>query len=51
MGRNIPPTHGRHKMPAINKQIFNPRICISFQITFPKNNPQRGSTPYIWLLN
>ena len=30
-GRNNPATHSRHKTPAIHKQIFNPRICISFQ--------------------
>ncbi len=34
-GRNNPTTASRHAIPVIHKQIFNPRICISFQITFP----------------
>jgi hypothetical protein len=31
MGRNIPNTHGRYKIPVIHRQIFNPRIFDSFQ--------------------
>jgi hypothetical protein len=35
IGKNIPNTHGRHKIPVIHRQIFNPRICSSFQLIFP----------------
>jgi hypothetical protein len=31
IGKNIPNTHGRHKIPVIHRQIFNPRIFDSFQ--------------------
>jgi len=34
-GKNNPTTASRHTIPVIHRQIFNPRICISFQITFP----------------
>jgi hypothetical protein len=37
IGRNIPNTHGRHKIPVIHRLIFNPRICVSFQMIFPFN--------------
>jgi hypothetical protein len=36
-GRNKPTTDSRHPTPAIHKQIFNPRICVSFQMAFPFN--------------
>ena len=32
-GANNPTTASRQKIPAIHKQIFNPRICLSFQIS------------------
>jgi hypothetical protein len=34
IGKNIPNTHGRHKIPVIHRQIFSPRISNSFRKLF-----------------